>query len=110
VNVPDWTESARARLAAAGPQAILLLLWKRASYARCLAGMVTGFTAALLWRLRLGNQLAGIEVYNLPLAFVLALIVNLVVSVSLPSSGQPADAARQQAGPRVLEAHHESQG
>ncbi len=70
-----------------GPQVILLLLWKRASYAGCLAGMVTGFAVALLWRHFLGNELAGVHVYNLPLAFVAALIINALVSVIVP--GRP---------------------
>ena len=100
----------RARLSAAGPQAILLLLRKRASCAGCLAGVLVGFVMVFVWHWYCPARATGIEVYNLPLAFVLALIVTLVVSVSLPSSGQPADAARQQAGPRVLEARHESQG
>ncbi|MEE9129860.1 MAG: sodium/proline symporter [Phycisphaerales bacterium] len=91
-----------------GPQVILVLLWKRASYAGCVAGMATGFTVAVLWKLldplgrlaaanpaesllpdvtaSLQNALAGVEIYNLPLAFVCALIVNIVVSL-LAKSG-----------------------
>jgi sodium/proline symporter len=73
-----------------GPQVILLLLWKRASYAGCLAGMVTGFAVALLWRHFLGNELAGVHVYNLPLAFLAALVINAVVSVIVPGRSRPA--------------------
>ena len=86
-----------------GPQLILVLLWKRATYAGCIAGMVTGFGVAGLWKLldpldklakanpaesllpdvtaSLQNALAGVEIYNLPLAFVCALLVNIVVSL-----------------------------
>ena len=86
-----------------GPQLILVLLWKRASYAGCIAGLVTGFGVAGLWKMldplgrlavakpdeslmpdvtaSLQNALAGVEIYNLPLAFVCALIVNIVVSL-----------------------------
>ncbi len=86
-----------------GPQLILVLLWKRATYAGCIAGMVTGFGVAGLWQMldplgrlakanpaeslwpdvtaSLQNALAGVEIYNLPLAFVCALLVNIVVSL-----------------------------
>ncbi|MHC5026386.1 MAG: sodium/proline symporter [Planctomycetota bacterium] len=62
--------------AAFGPQLILALLWKRATYAGCVAGMMTGFAAALLW-----NMAPALEgIYNLTGAFVLALVVNAAVS------------------------------
>jgi len=65
-----------------GPQLILLLLWKRATYAGCVAGMATGFLTALLWKLLdLQRFIEAIEVYNLTLAFFAALIVNVVVSL-----------------------------
>jgi len=67
-----------------GPQVILLLLWKRASYAGCVAGMFTGFTVALLWKACWNNQFHGIEVYNLTLGFIAALVVNVVVSLIVP--------------------------
>ena len=80
--------------AAFGPQVILLLLWKRASYAGCLAGMLTGFVVALAWphvyhadvwgRVWPGAFVDGnpvVQVYNLPLGFILALMVNVVVSL-----------------------------
>ncbi len=92
-----------------GPQVILVLLWKRASYAGCVAGMATGFAVAVLWKMldplsklakanpaesfwpdvtaSLQNALAGVEIYNLPLAFVCALIVNIVVSLLTKSRG-----------------------
>jgi Na+/proline symporter len=70
--------------AAFGPQMILLLMWKRASYAGCVAGMLTGFVLAPLWQLTYQPERTGVEVYNLPLAFLVALIVNIVVSLLLP--------------------------
>jgi sodium/proline symporter len=70
--------------AAFGPQMILLLMWKRASYAGCVAGMLTGFVVAPLWQLTYQPERTGVEVYNLPLAFLVALIVNVVVSLLLP--------------------------
>jgi sodium/proline symporter len=89
-----------------GPQVILLLLWRRASYAGCLAGMAVGFVVALTWpgtyEALQWRQLAQIgveapavydlpaaitslgwpEIYNLPLAFVLALLANVGMSLA----------------------------
>lgn len=67
-----------------GPQMILALLWRRASYAGCIAGMLTGFAGAIVWKLVFNNSLGGVEIYNLPLAFVAALLVNVMVSLLIP--------------------------
>ncbi|MCH8823337.1 MAG: sodium/proline symporter [Planctomycetes bacterium] len=65
-----------------GPQLILILLWKRATYAGCVAGMATGFSVALLWKmLDLESVIEGVKIYNLTLAFISALIVNVIVSL-----------------------------
>jgi sodium/proline symporter len=77
--------------AAFGPQVILVLLWRRASYAGCIAGMLTGFIMAIVWKMtymdyRAAHPEAGLpEIYNLPLAFIFALIVNVIVSLLTPS-------------------------
>ena len=74
-----------------GPQVILLLLWKRASYAGCIAGMLTGFVLAIVWKLTYmdyrtaHSDLNLPEIYNLPFAFIVALIVNVILSLLLPS-------------------------
>ena len=70
-----------------GPQMILALLWRRASYAGCVAGMLTGFVLAIVWKLAFDNTIGGVEVYNLPLAFAAALLVNVVVSLLTPPRG-----------------------
>ncbi|UCD75351.1 MAG: sodium/proline symporter [Phycisphaerales bacterium] len=75
-----------------GPQMILCLLWRRASYAGCVAGMAVGFTLALAWPLIYDPQATGVEVYNLPLAFICAMVVNVLVSLAFPSK-QPAEAS-----------------
>ena len=64
-----------------GPQLILVLFWKRASYAGCIAGMLVGFVTAIVWELTYGASDAPIEIYNLPLAFCAALVVNVAVSL-----------------------------
>jgi hypothetical protein len=49
--------------------------------------MATGFAVALLWALGPMDQVeaaTGIRIYNLPLAFLAALLVNLVVSLLRP--------------------------
>ncbi|KPL11926.1 hypothetical protein AMJ85_02505 [candidate division BRC1 bacterium SM23_51] len=66
------------------PQLILALLWKRASHAGCLVGMLTGFVVALAWPQVYKPGPEGTEIYNLPLAFALALAVNTVVSLLVP--------------------------
>jgi len=71
--------------AAFGPQIILILLWKQASYAGCVAGMFTGFAMALIWKQFYPGD-AAIEIYNLPLAFICALVVNVAVSLLIPTS------------------------
>ncbi len=67
--------------AAFGPQLILVLLWRRASYAGCVCGMMTGFVTPIAWKLWQDSAKPSFEIYNLPLAFMLALLVNVVVSL-----------------------------
>ena len=85
--------------AAFGPQVILALLWKRSSYAGCVAGMVTGFVVSLGWALFSLNDVLGsilpFAMYNLTIAFVTALVVNVVISLAVPD--MPAD--RPEGGP-----------
>ena len=77
--------------AAFGPQVILMLLWRRASYAGCVAGMLTGFGGAIAWKLVFDNHIGDIEAYNLVVAFIAALIVNVVVSLLAPGRRAFAD-------------------
>jgi sodium/proline symporter len=65
--------------AAFGPQLILMLLWKRATYAGCLAGMFTGFCVAIAWPQIYKPGPDDPQIYNLTLAFICALIVNVGV-------------------------------
>ncbi|MBN2448283.1 MAG: hypothetical protein JXO22_16270, partial [Phycisphaerae bacterium] len=70
--------------AAFGPQVILLLMWKRASYTGCVLGMLVGFLVAIIWPNVYNEAATGVHVYNLPLAFVAALITNVVFSLIVP--------------------------
>ena len=68
------------------PQVILLLLWKRASYAGCIAGMLAGFAIALIWpHVWDADAHGGVVIYNLTLGFGIALIVNIIVSLAFPA-------------------------
>lgn len=82
--------------AAFGPQVILILLWRRASYAGCLAGMMVGFATAILWKVYYmdADPAPTIEIYNLPLAFVAALFVNILVSRLLPDAAHAGEPGR----------------
>ena len=70
-----------------GPQVILALLWRRASYLGCLGGMLTGFLVALYWPEFYSEAATGVHIYNLSVAFLAALIVNVLLS--LPSKPRP---------------------
>ena len=74
--------------AAFGPQLILILLWKRATYAGCIAGMLIGFVLPIAWNMLYDAKATGIQVYNLPLAFMCALVVNVVVSLCVGKSAR----------------------
>ncbi len=78
--------------AAFGPQVVLLLLWKRSSYAGCVAGMVCGFGVAVWWKWQFDNQWGDVQVYNLPLAFACATVVHIVLSYAWPDR-EPATSA-----------------
>ncbi len=76
-----------------GPQVILLTLWRRATWAGCVVGMATGFGVAMIWPHVYGGGATGVEVYNLPLAFVCALVVNVVVSLATGGRRQDGEPA-----------------
>ncbi len=80
------------------PQLIILLFWKRASYAGCIAGMVSGFLAAVAWDPLYDYLGGGIKVYNLTVAFCLACVVNVTVSLLTPDS--PRRPVRNEKPPR----------
>lgn len=81
--------------AAFGPQVILAVLWKRASYAGCLAGMLTGFVTVILWGELYDAKATGFEVYNLTVGFCAALVVNVLFSLIFPPRGELLGAAVQ---------------
>ena len=64
-----------------GPQVLLALYWKGATRAGAIAGITTGFVMAFAWKEWYDSDWLEIELYNLPVAFVAALIVNVLVSL-----------------------------
>jgi len=64
-----------------GPQILLALFWRRASGWGCAAGLATGFLVAIIWKQVWDGS---IEVYNLPVAFISAGLVNILVSLIMP--------------------------
>ncbi len=65
--------------AAFGPALILTLTWRRTSAAGVIAGMLVGFTVAIVWRETLHDQL-----YELVPAFAAAFIAVILVSLLVP--------------------------
>ncbi|MEL6330713.1 MAG: sodium/proline symporter [Planctomycetota bacterium] len=65
-----------------GPQLALMLLWRGSSYAGAIAGMATGFVTAIAWKQLADRGLVDASFYNLTVAFVAALVVNVAVSLA----------------------------
>ena len=74
--------------AAFAPQLGLMLLWKHASYVGALGGMLTGFVTVLVWpplnEWLISQSLMTFSLYNLTVAFLLAFIVNVALSLVFP--------------------------
>jgi len=64
-----------------GPQVALALLWRGSTHAGCVAGMATGFLTAIGWKVLSDRGAIELPFYNLTAAFVLALLVNVGVSL-----------------------------
>jgi hypothetical protein len=55
--------------------------------------MFTGFAVAIIWQNAFESAINGVEVYNLPLAFLCALVVNVIISLLVPGRAVDARAA-----------------
>jgi Na+/proline symporter len=71
--------------AAFGPVLILLLLWRRTSAAGVIAGILTGFVTAIVWRQTLHDRF-----YELAPAFLLAFVVTVGASLLWPDEAAAA--------------------
>ncbi|MBQ9328485.1 MAG: sodium/proline symporter [Solobacterium sp.] len=71
-----------------GPVVLLALFWKRSNFQGALAGMVSGGVMIFVWKF-LVRPLGGVlDIYELLPAFVIALVVNIVVSLLTPAPEQ----------------------
>ena len=66
--------------AAFGPVVLLALFWKRSTKEGALAGMITGAIVVFLWKYVISGLGGGFAIYELLPAFIIALIVNVIVS------------------------------
>lgn len=68
--------------AAFGPVVLLSLFWKRSNLQGALAGMITGGAFVFIWKFGIAKLGGGFAIYELLPAFMIALIVNVVVSLT----------------------------
>ncbi len=68
--------------AAFGPVVLLSLFWKRSNLEGALAGMITGGAFVFIWKFGIAKLGGGFAIYELLPAFLIALVVNVVVSLT----------------------------
>ncbi|SFG33987.1 sodium/proline symporter [Lachnospiraceae bacterium C7] len=76
-----------------GPIVLLALFWRRSNMQGALAGLITGGVMVFLWKFGI-SSLGGIfAIYELLPAFILALVINIIVSLltSAPNTEVLAD-------------------
>lgn len=67
--------------AAFGPVILLALFWKRSNKQGALAGMIAGGVMVFVWKYGIATLGGAFAIYELLPAFVIALVVNVVVSL-----------------------------
>jgi sodium/proline symporter len=67
--------------AAFGPVVLLSLFWKRSNLPGAIAGMITGGAFVFIWKYGIAKLGGAFAIYELLPAFLIALIVNVVVSL-----------------------------
>ena len=68
--------------AAFGPVVLLSLFWKRSNLQGAIAGMITGGTFVFIWKYGIAKLGGGFAIYELLPAFLIALVVNVIVSLA----------------------------
>lgn len=68
-----------------GPIVLLALFWKRSNLYGALAGMVAGGVMVFVWKFGIATLGGAFAIYELLPAFVVALVVNVVVSLVTPA-------------------------
>ena len=67
--------------AAFGPVVLLSLFWKRSNLPGAIAGMITGGAFVFIWKYGIAKLGGAFAIYELLPAFLIALIVNVIVSL-----------------------------
>ena len=68
-----------------GPVVLLALFWKRSNRFGALAGMLTGGVMVFVWKFLIRPQGGVFGIYELLPAFVVAILVNVIVSLVTPA-------------------------
>ena len=71
--------------AAFGPAVLLSLFWKKSNLQGALAGMVAGGAMIFIWKFGISKLGGAFAIYELLPAFLIALVVNVVVSLATAS-------------------------
>ncbi len=79
--------------AAFGPVVLLALFWKRSNKWGALAGMIAGGVMVFVWKYGVRPLGGLLDIYELLPAFVIAIVVNVVVSLA---TGKPEAAVEQE--------------
>jgi sodium/proline symporter len=74
--------------AAFGPVILLALFWKRSNKQGALAGMITGGVMVFVWKYAVRPMGGLLDIYELLPAFVLAIVVNIIVSLATKAPEQ----------------------
>ncbi len=68
-----------------GPVMLLALFWRRSNRYGALAGMATGGLMIFIWKYCVRPLGGSFDIYELLPAFVLAIVVNVIVSLATPA-------------------------
>ena len=71
--------------AAFGPLVLFSLFWRRTNRYGALAGMITGGAMIFIWKFLVRPMGGALDIYELLPAFLIALAVNVVVSLATPA-------------------------
>ncbi len=74
--------------AAFGPVMLLALFWKRSNKYGAVAGMVAGGAMIFIWKFVIAKLGGAFAIYELLPAFIIALVVNIAVSLLTPAPEQ----------------------
>ena len=74
--------------AAFGPIVLLALFWKRSNKWGALCGMIAGGAMIFIWKYGIARLGGAFAIYELLPAFLIALIVNVVVSLTTAAPGE----------------------